>query len=175
MTSSQFKCSMTTPYKEGSLGLGSVPQSEGSAELTYSVIEITGVREITYMIFRWLDIIVNDLHLICSVISVVHIRNWVFILMSWATETAGSRSSRQAKVAAAAAASLGFTDAAAPVGRGPQQRKVGCCCWSAGVAAAGRSSSSQTEVSVVVQPQQREVGAADLGRGGHGTDCRDYS
>ena len=67
----------------------------GSAELTYSVIEITGVREITYMIFRWLDIIVNDLHLICSVISVVHIRNWVIILMSWAAETAAaSRSSR---------------------------------------------------------------------------------
>ena len=84
----------TTPHKEGSLGLGSVPQSEGSAELTYSVIEITGVREITYMIFRWLDIIVNDLHLICSVISVVHIRNWVIILMSWAAATA-SRSSRR--------------------------------------------------------------------------------
>ena len=85
------------------------------------------------MIFRWLDIIVNDLHLICSVISVVHIKNWVFILMSWMTETVGSRSSRQAKVAAAAAAaSLGFTDATAPVGRGPHQRKVGWCCWSGG-------------------------------------------
>ena len=47
------------------------------------------------MIFRWLDIIVNDLHLICSVISVVHIRNWVIILMLLATETAAaSRSSR---------------------------------------------------------------------------------
>ena len=58
------------------------------------VIKQTGVREITYMIFRWLDIIVNDLHLICSVISVVHIRNWVIILMSWAAATAASRSSR---------------------------------------------------------------------------------
>ena len=110
------------------------------------------------MIFRWLDIIVNDLHLICSVISVVHIKNWVFILMSWATETAGSRSSRQAKVAAAAAAaSLALTDAWASVGRGPQQLKVGCCCWSKG-AVAGRSSSSQSSTSFVVQPQQWEVG-----------------
>ena len=66
----------------------------GSAELTSLVIEQTGVREITYMIFRWLDILVNDLHLMCSVISVVHIKHWVIILMSWAAETAGSRSSR---------------------------------------------------------------------------------
>ena len=66
----------------------------GSAELITPVIEQTGVREITYMIFRWLDILVNDLHLICSVISVVHIKHWVFILMSLAAETARSRSSR---------------------------------------------------------------------------------
>ena len=47
----------TPPHKEGSLRLESVLQSEGSAELTSSVIEQTGVREITYMIFRWLDIL----------------------------------------------------------------------------------------------------------------------
>ena len=80
-----------------SLRLGTCTGSEGSGQAdifgqqAYFLIE---VREITYMIFRWLDIIVNDLHLICSVISVVHIRNWVIILMSWAAETAGSRSSR---------------------------------------------------------------------------------
>ena len=49
------------------------------------------------MIFRWLDIIVNDLHLICSVISVEHIRNWVIILMSWAAETAAASMSSRSK------------------------------------------------------------------------------
>ena len=66
----------------------------GSAKLVSPVIEQTGVREITYMIFGLQDILVNDLHLMCSVISVMHIKHWVIILMSWAAETAASRSSR---------------------------------------------------------------------------------
>ena len=116
----------------------------GSAELTSSVIEQTRVREITYMIFRWLDILVNDLHLMCSVISVV-------------LDVVGGRDSRiqvfqgQAMVvveaAAVAAGPTRLQRWPGSVACGPQQSKVGCCWWSAGVvvgAAAGWSSSSSS-------------------------------
>ena len=56
---------------------------------------------------------------------------------------------------------------------GPQQSKVGCCWWSAGVVVGAAGWQQQFSASVVAQPQQREVGAVDVGHGGRGPQPRD--